>query len=73
MQNKHPSEFCLEHNQLEPCPVCEGDTQIPPWITRKPQQPPGLITDRELAIAVRAALLAIVDAIERRWNLRKKA
>lgn len=67
-----PMEFCSEHNQLEPCPLCAGHSELPPTTSRNYQRPPGLITDRELAIAVRAALLSIVDAIERRYNIRKR-
>lgn len=72
MQNKDPLEFCADHNQLEPCPACAGSMHTPPSPPRKHQLTPALITDRELAIAVRAALLAIVDVIERRYNLKKK-
>lgn len=31
------------------------------------------MNDREFWIAVRAALLAIVDAIERRWELKRRS
>ena len=72
MQNKDPLEFCAEHNQQKPCQVCAGGMHTPPSLPRKHQLTPGLITDRELAIAVRAALLSIVDAIERRYSLKKR-
>lgn len=34
--------------------------------------PGKIITDRDFWIAVRAALLAIVSAIEKRWNIKPK-
>lgn len=32
-----------------------------------------MISDREFWVAIRAAILAVVDAIERRWQLGKHA
>ena len=70
MESPSPSVFCLTHSQQEPCTVCAEDRQQPSSLEGKSRLP--MFTDRDLAIAVRAALLAIVDALEKRYYLKKK-
>jgi hypothetical protein len=76
MLNTTPLSRCAEHDHPEPCPVCAADRQestapaqpTPPG-AKFPRRP---FSDRDLAIVVRSALLAIVKGIEQRYDIKPK-
>lgn len=61
---------CNEHDQPEPCAVCEADLRSTPTAAGRSMHRLRADPDRELAILVRAALLAIVKGIETRYKLK---
>lgn len=63
------TNYCNDHQQPEPCPVCAEDkAEPPPRAVRSSRAPIG---EREFWIVVRGALLTIVSAIEMRWGIGK--
>jgi len=57
--------FCEQHGEVEPCSICKNEHQAIPLRRIV------LISEREMVVAIRAALLAIVDALERQYDLKK--
>jgi hypothetical protein len=60
-----PPAFCEQHGEVEPCQTCKEEKEA------QPPRFPALITEREMMILIRGALLGIVDAIERRYAIKK--
>lgn len=63
------TNYCNDHQQPEPCPVCAEDKAEPP--PRAVRSSRALIGEREFWEIVRSALLLFVSAIDRRWGFGK--
>lgn len=55
--------YCYQHQQEEPCPVCEVDVHAPTAAVHA-AHPSGIMTDREMWFAIRSGLLGILRALE---------
>jgi len=60
--------FCEQHGEVEPCLTCKKEKEPQ---TPKPKRVE-LISEREMWRLIRAAILGIAAAIEKRYGFRKQ-
>lgn len=61
-----PPGFCEQHGEVEPCLTCKQEREK----ELRPPKRPALISERDMVILIRAALLGIVDALEKRYGIK---
>lgn len=61
-----PPLFCEQHGEVEPCSICKKEKEV-----LAPKRA-GLISERDMWVLIRASLLAIVAAIEKRYGIKKQ-